>query len=41
MRGTKTEVRRGVWRLRVVVDYDPATGVAQQKSRTVYGSKKA
>ena len=23
MRGTKTEVRRGVWRLRVVAGYDP------------------
>jgi integrase len=41
MRGTKTEVRRGVWRLRVVGSYDPKTGVARQRSRTVYGSKKA
>lgn len=40
MRGTKTEVRRGVWRLRVVADYDPKTGVARQRSRTVYGTKK-
>ncbi len=41
MRGTKTEVRRGVWRLRVVVGYDPASGNPQQRSRTVYGTKKA
>src|SRR5438270_9969054 len=41
MRGTKTEVRRGVWRLRVVGSYDPKTGVARQRSRTVHGSKKA
>ncbi|MGH3282619.1 MAG: tyrosine-type recombinase/integrase [Trebonia sp.] len=40
MRGTKTEVRRGVWRLRVVVSYDPKTGVARQQSRTVRGTKK-
>lgn len=40
MRGTKTEVRRGVWRLRVVINYDPKTGVARQKSRTVRGTKK-
>jgi integrase len=40
MRGTKTEVRRGVWRLRVVVSYDPKSGVARQKSRTMYGTKK-
>lgn len=40
MRGTKTEVRRGVWRLRVVISYDPKTGVARQKSRTVHGTEK-
>jgi integrase len=40
MRGTKTEVRRGVWRLRVVFDYDPKTGVARQRSRTTHGTKK-
>jgi hypothetical protein len=41
VRGKKTEVRRVVWRLRVVVGYDPKTGNPQQKSRTVYGTKKA
>ena len=40
MRGTKTEVRRGVWRLRVVTGYDPTTGNPRQKSRTVYGTRK-
>lgn len=40
MRGTKTEVRRGVWRLRVVTGYDPKTGNPQQKSRTIYGATK-
>ena len=40
MRGTKTEVRRGVWRLRVVASYDSKTGVARQRSRTIYGTKK-
>ena len=40
MRGTKTEIRRGVWRLRVVVGYDPATGNPQERSRRVYGTKK-
>ena len=40
MRGTKTEVRRGVWRLRVVTGYDPKTGNPQQRSRTIYGTKK-
>jgi integrase len=40
VRGTKREVRRGVWRLRVVGSYDPKTGVARQKSRTVQGTKK-
>jgi integrase len=40
VRGTKTEVRRGVWRLRVVTGYDPTTGNPKQKSRTVYGTKK-
>jgi integrase len=29
-----------VWRLRVVVGYDPRTGNPQQRSRTVYGTKK-
>jgi integrase len=36
-RGTKTEIRPGVWRLRVVVGYDSATGSPRQLSRTVHG----
>jgi integrase len=40
VRGTKTEVRRGVWRLRVVVGYDPKTGNPQQKSCTISGVTK-
>jgi integrase len=40
MRGTKTEVRRGVWRLRVVTGYDPRTGNPQQRSRTISGATK-
>lgn len=36
-RGTKTEIRSGVWRLRVVAGYDPATGNPRQLSRTVRG----
>jgi hypothetical protein len=40
VRDTKTEVRRGMWRIRVLVDYDPETGNPEQRSRTVYGTKK-
>lgn len=40
MRGTKTEVRRGVWRLRVVAGYDPETGNPRQTSRTIHASTK-
>ncbi|MHB1534748.1 MAG: tyrosine-type recombinase/integrase [Acidimicrobiales bacterium] len=36
-RGTKTEIRHGVWRLRVFVGRDPATGKPRQLSRTVHG----
>lgn len=36
-RGTKTEIRPGVWRLRAVAGYDPATGTPRQLSRTVRG----
>ena len=36
-RGTKSEVRPGVWRLRVFVGTDPATGHPRQLSRTVRG----
>ena len=35
--GTKTEIRPGVWRLRVVSGYDPVTGNPRQASRTVRG----
>ena len=35
--GTKTEIRPGVWRLRVVSGYDPVTGNPRQASRTVHG----
>jgi integrase len=35
--GTKTEIRPGVWRLRVVSGYDPVTGNPRQVSRTVHG----
>lgn len=40
MRGTKVQVRPGVWRLRVVTAYDPA-GHPRQLSRTLHGTKKA
>jgi integrase len=40
MRGTKTEVRRGVWRLRVVTEYDPKTGNPRQQSRTIHAATK-
>jgi hypothetical protein len=36
-RGTNTELRRRVWRLRVVVGYDAAMGNPRQLSRTVRG----
>jgi hypothetical protein len=36
-RGTKAETRPGVWRLRAVAGYDPATGNPRQLSRTVRG----
>lgn len=36
-RGTKSEVRPGVWRLRVLAGYDPTTGHPRQLSRTVHG----
>ena len=38
---TQTEVRRGVWRLRGVDGYDREPGNPRQRSRTVYGNKKA
>lgn len=38
--GTMVEVRPGVWRLRVYVGRDPATGHARQASRTVRGGKR-
>ena len=41
MRGTKTEIRPGVWRLRVVLGYDPRTGNPRQASRTVTGTKRS
>jgi integrase len=40
VRGTKTETRPGVWRLRVVVGYDPKTGNPRQLSKTVRGTKR-
>jgi integrase len=36
-RGTKTEIRTGVWRLRALAGYDPATSNPRQLSRTVRG----
>lgn len=39
-RGTMTERRPGVWRLRVVAGYDPRTGNPKQVSRTVKGTKR-
>ena len=36
-RGTKSELRPGVWRLRVFVGTDPVTGSPRQLSRTVRG----
>jgi integrase len=39
VRGTKTEVRPGVWRLRVVTGYSPE-GRPRQASRTYTGTKK-
>ncbi len=38
MRGTKSEVRAGVWRLRVVTGYDQVSGRPRQASRTFTGS---
>ncbi|MCU4185962.1 site-specific integrase [Acidiferrimicrobium sp. IK] len=35
--GTKSEIRPGVWRLRVFVGVDPTTGKRRQLSRTVQG----
>ena len=39
-RGTKFEIRPGVWRLRVFVGTDPATGSPRQLSRTVRGGNR-
>jgi integrase len=39
-RGTKLEVRPGVWRLRVFVGTDPATGHPRQLSRTTRGGSR-
>lgn len=39
-RGTKHEVRAGVWRLRVFAGTDPATGKPRQMSRTVRGGSR-
>ena len=36
-RGTKTEIRPGVWRLHAIAGYDGATGNPRQLSRTVTG----
>ena len=36
-RGTKSEIRPGVWRLRVFVGTDPVTGNPRQLSRTARG----
>ena len=38
--GTKTEIRPGVWRLRVSAGTDPETGHPRQLSRTVHFDKK-
>jgi hypothetical protein len=40
-RGTKTEIRPGVWRLRVFVGTDPTSGNPRQLSRTVRGGVRA
>lgn len=40
-RGTKSEIRPGVWRLRVFVGTDPATGSPRQLSRTVRGGSRS
>ena len=40
MRGTKIERSPGVWRLRVYIGDDPATGNPRQVSRTFRGTKK-
>src|SRR5450755_2445950 len=40
VRGTKTEIRSGVWRLRAVVGYDPKTGNPRQVSKTIKGTSR-
>jgi integrase len=40
VRGTKVEVRPGIWRLRVVTGYDPVSGNPRQVSRTVEGTQR-
>jgi integrase len=40
-RGTKAEIRPGVWRLRVYVGDDPTSGNPRQLSRTVRGGARA
>ena len=41
MRGTMTERSPGIWRLRVYIGDDPATGAPRQATRTFRGAKRA
>jgi len=40
-RGSKRQIRDGVWELRVSLGTDPATGKLKQLSRTFYGGAPA
>ena len=41
MRGSKRELRPGVWELRVSLGYDPETGKRHQVSKTFHGGARA
>ena len=41
VRGSKRQIKSGVWELRVSLGYDPATGKRQQISKTFYGGARA
>jgi hypothetical protein len=41
MRGSKRELRAGVWELRVSLGYDPETGKRHQVSKTFHGGARA
>ncbi|HXY43349.1 MAG TPA: hypothetical protein VEH29_04115, partial [Acidimicrobiales bacterium] len=41
MRGSKRQIRDGVWELRVHLGYDPVTGKRHQVSKTFHGGARA